>query len=454
MKSRTFQKLALLVFVGLFSRVHAAAPDGAPAPATPNGSSVSPATVPSAPSSLTRQKLTEDEVRAQLRTLNAWGYAAQYRMGLFFLAGEVNLLERCSAEYASILTHPGFTFNPIESSDKDCGIKLEVAEELKTLSIPEKKYGICVRIDGLGYLVPAPAAEIFAIHFVNGFVTRYVLGEIRGSLPKGVNAPNLDFIVPSSGNEPKIPADFVLKSSYKDGAFLESLSGLLEKHSLQSIGLIYGWKAASQLFDSREAKYQQAAKKLLLNRFDTVDLGRITGYTLDYLSTFAYIASLRNAAAGGPGAPLTNEADIVAKYKSDTRVGSLKRLGDTVNDFFAAAQHQLARSDEKNDLRPACADAYFKFTTGFAQGRSDTTPIIFAKIYKTGYVIGYDVGFREGYDKGYKDGYAIGYAKAWDEANRVIADLQKRLNDTEESNGLWGSIGSAINLGLSVFGSL
>ena len=216
----------------------------------------------------TPQQLSEDEIRQHLGTLLSWEGSKAYYYYFISMPKYIDTTANYAVDFnkmigQNIRQHP----YGIGSGEGDPGITLTVPIEMKVLS---NNYGMCVVLDGLNAPVPVRAADEFTANFLNGFVTRIVVGAyVRALNSKGadISLQRLNFANRISREDLiPIPQDFIWATSYfvpliphdaKPGQFIVpggpkeafqwGLDRLMRTNSLHAAGILWGWRAASEL---------------------------------------------------------------------------------------------------------------------------------------------------------------------------------------------------------------
>jgi hypothetical protein len=434
---------------------------------------------------LPHRQLTQAEIKDNLSKLLEWRDSSPYFYYFFDLAGPLQLKERYAARYNDMIGK-NFGVRPYAIGNLDAQITLIVPPELQVLPNSD---GMCVALDGFGGPpVPIPAAEMFSASFANGFVTRLVLGEyIRAWDAHGSKFSQDDLNFPIGMGSLPIPTAFSQIASYQvihvifgqaagppEYNLRTGLSRLLQDNSLQAAGLLWGWKAASELDQFRnngDPQYYNAAFKLVRSRFSTEQIGEMTAYSLSYLIGYSKMAVIRQVelatggrrgarggqisavqgfargARGGPISAVQGAADqnaisaqnnaILNRITQDRNADEAKQL---LSSFYIAFLSEFSALAENSRLDPtdkqALLAASFAFLRGFQKGETDAADRVFQDVFTLAYGIGYKDGFQDGftqgYASGYRDGYASGYSEAWSKASEEISNLQRQLAQEEQ----------------------
>lgn len=295
--------------------------------------------------------------------------------------------------------------------------------------------GLCVKLDGFGKAVPIPAAAVFATNFTNGLVTRLVLGEyVRSWRERGVSLPTniLDLSIDARSFDTGQLDAYVQIGSYKDKdklkQFDKALSELLQKVSLQSGGMLWGWQAGTQLDRFRDSQADKAKLTavwaLLKNRYSVRQLGEIVGYTLNYLLAYSQVQAMLKAKGikKGPDA----ESLVVQGIGNASAVADNMALVSSFQDALLAELQAASAASGPGQV--ASVERARQFLQGFDRGSFDASDHFFYVVFREGYEVGYNDGFKTGYSKGYAagyhDGFSAGYNDAWAKANEVMGQLR------------------------------
>ncbi|MGA2035592.1 MAG: hypothetical protein ABSG68_25365 [Thermoguttaceae bacterium] len=413
-----------------------------------------------------RVELSQDQIRDEMKALFKWGEGARpYYYYLLSLPKPLKILDSHVTSFNAMIGKD-FLFDPydnasIEANYRGPAITLIVPPELKDLS---EKHGICVKLDGFGDPLPVPAAEYFCAHFHNGFVTRLVLGEYVRAWNKAgthIEIESLNFA--SDAKKQPIPAAFTQLSSYQTpkppGAPVESfdagLEKLMEENDLASAGILWGWKAASELDAIRDKPGDQecfkAAWRLVRSRFSPRQMGQISAFTLHYLLGFARAASFRTSTPADAN-PQRDVSQILGRLAGESDVVAAKSLLTSFHDvflteFYAITVNNRLKPEDKEKL----VAGYFDFIRGWESGSIQAGDDMFRRAFDLGYNYGFRDGFKDGYSRGYaagcRDGYATGYKEAWVEANKEISQLRSELDQARDGAGILKFIDDVFSTG-------
>jgi len=322
-----------------------------------------------------------------------------------------------------------------------------------------------VSLNGLGTKVPFDVAESAEAGFVQGLVTRLVLFEYqraeagwkRASTGYGrVDATTLALLqMKGVGQLSATPIgnELLLPATYTTGSADDTIKEYLASHDIQPTAILYGWQAGDQLavsFSQNKRDYLRATWTLLLQRYNAYDIGRIVGYTLNYLTGFVKSQRIQALIASGAISPPVSDRsailDFLANDKGVVNLESLTSAFDNtlIEQFYAESINttgvDMAATRRRLNLTG-------QFLTGFEQGTHDGVDVAYADIFNLAYNSGYNNGFRNGYQAGYaageRDGYVLGYTVAWKQANVVIANLQTQLDEQNDGGGFFGFLSKA-----------
>ena len=403
-----------------------------------------------------RVPLSDADCKQHLDRLFKWTKSESYQYYLFMLAQPVKISEQYAVQAAGLKSDQDRLFvNPYNKElppDKKSGPCITISYPTQFKPFPNNN-GICVHLDGIGKPVPVQAAEVMAGGFAQGFVTRMVLGEyVRAWNEKGAGIP-IDSLNFASNWNPSLPSEkdiekFADLNSYLVGdknkklQYDVGLANLLRTNNLQAVGLLYGWKAASELDAFRDAKngdkvYFDTALSLVKKRFSPEEIGGITSYTLHYLLGYTRIVSERQK----PGAavpPAANNDQILARLEKDEDVTKSMNFINLFYGVMLDEYQAIMTSAKRTETETKKMQAYYhSFLKGFHAGSTKAVDDIAILGYQTGYRDGFKDGYSRGYAAGLVDGYAAGHKKAWDEANKVIDSMRFQLEQyKKEMDGL------------------
>jgi hypothetical protein len=415
----------------------------------------------------------EQAIEASLTTLTKWTSGGnKYSLYFQMMPWGIDIRSEASA----LLTMPHDTEYVLKHwtlANTNIGIRTVIPSSISNLPPFQQSPGdaIFVKLDGFGYAVPISVARLVEANFIDGFVTRLVLNAYQkiysqqayGTVNLKLGIGDLDPIKGYSNA-------FASASTYTtppNQLLQVYIATQLESAPINSIAMIYGWKAADELVreDDSSLTLQKAAWSLLNYRHSFRSIGEITGYTLNYLNGFALN---ENIAAGGSIGTIKQLDALIAKVKADQKVVGAKQFlasfqNVMVAEFYAVSQNNKLKPNQRTNLLAE----YSNFIDGFAQGTQKAADVIYNEVADLSYGLGYAAGFRDGYALGYTtgwaDGYASGNAAAWAQASQIIqglqqqiADLQSQLNNSS-GGGFWDTVGNIANdvgTAVGIIGSL
>ncbi len=450
-------------------------------PASPvAGSLAAPAAVAAANSPLitipNRKPLSVSEVTTTLNTLFEWGPASsRYATNFLMLPGTLDIKNDNKATVLGSTPDTQILYRPYSVSDQRISIKISRPGALVALPAFSVDPGnaIFVRLEGFGNLVPIPVAEVVEASFVNGLVTRLLLGEYQRMWKKNLN---LSFATNSAFNA-IIGDAFVQPANYSapnPAEFSAAVKSILANNPVQPVSLLYGWKAGDDLdaLVGTDVKYREAVWKLLGSRFSIQDMGRMVAFTLTYLSGYSKNQRIVAIINGGTADAVKDPTKILDNLASDPNITTAKNMmsgfiQNIIAEMYVISRNTTMEAGERDKL----VGLYYGFIKGLTSGASDAADQVYLDVFKLAYGLGYQTGFRdgyaEGYAAGYKDGYAVGYKNAWAEANKTItalqgqvSDLQNQLSQARQPGGggdFWDTvshIGSAIGTAVGTIGGI
>jgi hypothetical protein len=417
----------------------------------------------------------EQAIEASLNTLFNWGPGANaYSLYFQMMPWGIDIKSEASA----LLTMPHdteFVLKHWTLAKTDIGIKTVIPSSISNVGpfAQSPSDAIFVKLDGFGYAVPISVARLVEANFVNGFVTRLVLNAYQTIYAQqGYGSANLALSVGGVDPTKGYSNAFATAATYTTpvGQSLQAyIASQLENEPINSTAILYGWKAADDLVkeDDQNQTLQKAAWSLLNYRYSFRDIGKITGYTLNYLNGFAMN---ENIATGGSLGTVKQLDALIAKVKADQKIVQAKQFlasfqNEMVAEFYAVSQNKKLKPDQRTQLLAQ----YSNFIDGFAQGTQKAADVLYNEIADLSYGLGYAEGFKDGYALGYTagwaDGYAAGNAAAWKQANLIIQGLQQQVTSLQNQlnnsggggGGFWDTVGNIANgLGtaIGIIGSL
>jgi hypothetical protein len=238
--------------------------------------------------------------------------------------------------------------------------------------------------------------------------------------------------------------------------------------SPEMVGLTLGWKAASQLlaFDTtKKHQYVADAWQLIHNRYSTRDIGKLVGFTLNYM--VGYTQNERIAKGAQPNDNVTDNNALLVKVTNNKTIASSKQFVQSVYNSWLAESFAISQLNVKANWQ--LLDDYANVLEGYSAGVNKSFGDIYTEEGNIEWSAGYARGFQDGYEAGYAagwyDGDAYGNAQAWAQANQIItglqnqiASLQNQLNNASQGNsgnncsGFWGTISCAVNTFTGIVG--
>jgi hypothetical protein len=273
--------------------------------------------------------------------------------------------------------------------------------------------------------------------FVNGLVTRLVLGQYEAAMQKSSHKfhsiPALPKpIIRFPRNAFEQPAVWPANTSIQT-----VVSAQLAKTPIQNDALLYGWYAGEALWSTQsEQRFRDAVWSLLGMSYDMRRIGVMVGYTLSYLQGYSQNLKVGRA-AGAPSLDATilqNLGTISTQSALDaaTRdtvpsqdgVPPAAWLNEVLFSTMEDGEYSTALGSAAN--KPELLSLYRDFLKGYNQGSIRAADVVYADTFLLAYGIGYSDGFNAGYAKGYSEGYRAGYA----------------AGQADASDSFWGQLGS------------
>lgn len=420
------------------------------------------------------KEYNEQTIEASLNTMFDWAPArTKYSLYFQLMPWAIDIRSESSA----LLTMPHDTEYVLKHWTlvrSDVGIKTVIPSSVSNLPPFQQSPGdaIFVKLDGFGYAVPISVAHLVEANFLDGFVTRLVLNAYQTVYAQqGYGSVNLNLSIGAVDPTKGYSNAFATASTYTtppNQLLKDYIASQLETQPINSIAILYGWKAADELLkeDDQNHTLQRAAWSLLNYRHSFKNIGKITGYTLNYLNGFALNG---NIAAGGSIGTVKQLDALIAKVKTDQKIIQAKQFLSSfqnvmVAEFYAVSQNKKLKTDQRTQLLAQ----YSNFVDGFIQGTQKAADVVYGEVADLAFGLGYAEGFKDGYALGYTtgwaDGYAAGNAAAWVAANQIIQNLQQQvnnlqsqLNNSSSGGGFWdtvGNIASGLGTAIGIIGSL
>jgi len=379
-----------------------------------------------------------------------------------------------------------YLYKPYQLDQASVGITLMIPQQITTAQIfkpansgaPYPSDAIFVRLDPFGSQVPTNMAAIFEADFIHGLVTRLVLDQYVAfwkQLPGSTINVSLGIGLGQSPSGVAF-APFSDPASYPDNSTLAAdLKTLMQTGSLNPVGIVLGWQAASDLIaadtDSRKP-LTHAIWQLINSRYSMLDIGRITAFTLQYFSGYTLNERILAIASGNGTVPnkITDAGGIAGELAANGQYNTSKHFLTDLSrillaEYYAAGQNRYIQTSQKRIL----LTQYYYFIKGFQSGLISGADAIISEIGNVDYDAGYDQGFKDGYSAGYAAGWAAGYATgyqtAWAQANTTISQLQSTISSLQgelssaeqgstDNGGFWGTVGSVASTVGTVIGAI
>jgi hypothetical protein len=282
--------------------------------------------------------------------------------------------------------------------------------------------------------VPQPIAYSAEASFINGLVTRLMLGRVKTAV--GINSQ-----VPSPGSATWATDPLIYESSstWGYGDYDKSLRETLAAHPLQADAIISGWIFAEQI-EKTKPDVQDAVLNLLAHRFTTKQLGEAVGYTLSYLQ--GYKETRATAAVTDSNIILSDLKTVLLNQSGSIQDKSSTFDPRTINDKFfsavAVGQFDYHSSGSEN----AIAD----FLIGYNEGGIRSAEVVFADVYLLGYGKGYSDGFINGYATGFAEGerQAAAHKNFFEQLNVFVGQVAHVTDNVRAISGNVATISSNV----------
>lgn len=289
--------------------------------------------------------------------------------------------------------------------------------------------------------LPYEVARLLASAFVKGLVTRLLLGRYATAWSKHLQKP---FSVGLSSSGPaadKLINDYLLtitKNVSDANKWNSDYKTCLENNfvnaALQLMGILMGWRAGDQLEASHDDDADAVFWELFRARNTPIELGRMVGYTFEFISGTLYCDRTQDILRKKYSDPsgLTRD-DLLKTVYPALEAHNRQRLHGRQNNgvasaigeqFYAYIMHEffaVTQAQKSGDTDPS--QSYATFLVGFVEGMSRAAESLFTDMYVSGYTLGYSNGFNAGYAQGYAAGYQVGYSDGQN-ANSVWSDIQ------------------------------
>lgn len=233
-----------------------------------------------------------------------------------------------------------------------------------------------------------------------------------------------------------------------------AIAKVFPANPIAPFSMILGWQAGNDLLKADKAyddqRLTKAAWRLINSRYGFERIGRITGFTLQYMSGFAinerFIQIANNPGTAPPSitdqTKLANQlAQTPTFVQSKNFLMSFSKI--LTGEYYAVASNTGIRDPK---VKQILLTEYYYFILGFNSGVIRASDDLFAEIGSSAYLAGWEQGFRDGFSAGYTAGwaagYAVGYQTAWAQAQvtitqlqNTISSLQSQLSQAQQSGG-------------------
>ena len=414
--------------------------------------------------------LTQSEIEKLQKTLSQWGQYRAYQAFLLWLPTRYDMVQtaKLKLDYSKINSATAPNTAEIQILDA-LGDKGTITAHLENnLSATRNNamstrppgdpkadatqfnsdFAIFFRLPCINADVPEPVFQTVVGSFINGFVTRLLLGDLQDAMLK---------VAPGKGqvpNLPSVPTTFPQRSTSSEGfeanvwpanvGFDDVVATVLTANPVQGDATMCGWYAAQELWKS-ETEYRDAAKALLKMRLDTRRVGQIVGYTLNYLSGYAANQTEKKAAADPTGVPaILSHLGTISRADASAMATGTQSPYQQLNLALYTATLALF-SPTAGPIDDVTWQHFYDFLVGFNEGTVRAAEVVYADTFLLAYGIGYADGFRDGYSKGYAEGYRAGYSGGWAAAPRTFfGGLNGFLGDVRSTAGVTRSVIKAI----------
>ena len=322
---------------------------------------------------------------------------------------------------------------------------------------------VFVRLDNLNCFVPFDMAALISTCFIDGLVSRLILGNYvpiwkkyapnntlpiafedlspapgPGAAPPGATpAANMDKWIASQITQ--FANNCALTTTWNGNPMDATLYGECVSQqtnpSLQLAGIMMGWRAGDALSAAAGTPDGTAALnavwQFLGYRHTTEDLGKMMGYAFMFLSGFmdndrtGIVVNFKPTSAL-PTPPQLALSPLFVNFtvqmllnRNSNKVSLFRGLIDR---FYRLIEGELyGITQNSNFPGPGTANQalinYNAFIGGFVHGMTTAADQLFDELYNVGYQTGYENGlqigftngFRDGYSQGFTGGYTVGY---------------------------------------------
>jgi hypothetical protein len=312
----------------------------------------------------------------------------------------------------------------------------------KTIKKEDLSKAIFVVLNGFGIPVPFDVFKIIQANFINGLVTRLLLGEffrIWGKYPDMAGLKT-DLLLLGDLNVTAMIADRyqytqLYSENWAKGDSFDDIVAKTEGNDpLAPAGILWGWHAGDELDalqDSDDIHWRNDVWKLLIARYSLEDIGQMMSFTLNYFIGFLKNERIKSSATADDP-QVTDDATLLSQLAGDENIVLAKTLLANIHAILVTEFYVFSHSDARPPVeRVRISAAYTAFLRGFFKGGIAAADQLYDEVFRLGFGIGYRTGYRDGYAAGFKAGYQVGYAKAyadtWAVANRIIDGLHTQI---------------------------
>jgi hypothetical protein len=456
------------------------------------------AQMPPLPPSPMAKSLSTSVIESKLNHLSHWVNVSEFRSYLILLPHQIDIKNNVAAQGAGVAVNQLFHFAPYTLTSPSMALTLMRSDhpvpngwspaaaasfQLTAEHLFDAAHGgdpndaICLVLDGFNTPVYIPVAEQFEAGFIEGLVTRLVLGQYARAW-KQQDASLLNFT--ASANQPKVKDIVHLVPYYPQGApipagavafapmpapvasslsFNEWLSERSQFDPIEPAAIMWGWRAGEKLdgmLGGADESYRDDVVTLIESRFSPREIGALTGYTLNYLYGFVKNDRVASFALSGPQPPITNNSSIVDSLAKDKNIVGARQLISDFHNTLVLELYGITQSNTPNHQRDL--GVQMAFLSGFEAGSLEASDEIYHSVFNMAYHLGYQSGWRFGYEQGYAAGFVVGYdqgyGQAWTQASTMIQGLQSTVANASNPGGGGGISFNDVVTGISVIASL
>lgn len=179
-------------------------------------------------------------------------------------------------------------------------------------------------------------------------------------------------------------------------------------------------------------------------RFKTRDVGRITGYTLNFLAGYAANFTVAHTPNVNPTQILQSLGAVTAFDAENPFNTPYAKVNESLYKGIVDAFDTLANAPSSAGKQKE-TEYYVDFLDGFNLGAIQSANVVYAQTFSIAWGIGYADGFRDGYAAGYADGYRVGLNAG---QHSFFTELGKFLGDV---SGDIKTVGTAVSLLGAIF---